>query len=156
MQDRETASGENRPDTFCWVLPRTQSGFLTPSDFEGGPKIDHFWKKYKKNEKKEVPKTALNKHDLLIDFSLNFGWILISFLMFFWYLYHSHMQPFIKNHCFSNEFHWFYCSEKQDFWWFSWSFPLTVVTFIFSGKRTPKQFEKTTNIEPQITRTLDF
>ena len=43
--------------------------------------------------KKEVPKTALKKHDLLIDLSLNFGWILVSFLMFFSYLYHSHMQP---------------------------------------------------------------
>ena len=27
MQDRETANGENHPDTLCWVLPRTRSGF---------------------------------------------------------------------------------------------------------------------------------
>ena len=95
MQDRETATGENDPDTLCWVLQQTRSGFLTPSDFEGGPKIDHFLKKKKstKNEKKELQKTALKKHDLLIDLSLNFGWILVSFLMFFSYLYHSHMQP---------------------------------------------------------------
>ena len=33
------------------------------------------------------------EHVFCIDLSLNFGWILVSFLMFFWYLYPSHMQP---------------------------------------------------------------
>ena len=86
----------NKKNTFFGVLGgawRILVPFLTPSDFEGGPKIDHFFKKSTKNEKKEVQKTALKKHDLLIDLSLNFGWILISFLMFFSYRYHSHMQP---------------------------------------------------------------
>ena len=31
MQDWETASGENRPDTLCWVLPRTRSGSKLPA-----------------------------------------------------------------------------------------------------------------------------
>ena len=42
--------------------------FLTPSDFEGGPKIDSFLNKSKNNEKKEVQETALEKHDFLIYF----------------------------------------------------------------------------------------
>ena len=33
------------------------------------------------------------EHVFCIDFSLNLGWNLVSFLMFFWYLYRSHMQP---------------------------------------------------------------
>ena len=40
--------------------------FWRPLDFEGGPKIEHFWKKLK-NDKKEVQEAALKKHDLLID-----------------------------------------------------------------------------------------
>ena len=67
--------------------------FWTHRISKGVPKSTIFWKKSKKNEKKEVQKTALKKHDLLIDLSLNFGWIWVSFLMFFLYLYHSHMQP---------------------------------------------------------------
>ena len=43
MQDRETVTGKNYPDTLCWVLQRTRSGFVTPSDFERGPNIDHFF-----------------------------------------------------------------------------------------------------------------
>jgi hypothetical protein len=39
--------------------------FLIPSDFEGVPKSTVFEKK--KNEKKEVQETAMNKHDFLID-----------------------------------------------------------------------------------------
>ena len=35
------------------------------------------------NDPKIFQKTALKKHDLLIDLSLNFKWILVSFLMFF-------------------------------------------------------------------------
>ena len=31
MQDWETASGENRPDTLCWVLQRTRSGSKLPA-----------------------------------------------------------------------------------------------------------------------------
>ena len=31
MQDWETASGENRADTLCWVLPRTRSGSKLPA-----------------------------------------------------------------------------------------------------------------------------
>ena len=50
---------------------------------KGVPKSTIFGKNKKKKEKKEVQKTAFKKHDLLIDFSLNFGWILVSFLMFF-------------------------------------------------------------------------
>ena len=94
MQDRETATGKNHADTLCWVLPRTRNGFLNPSDFEGGSQNRPFLKKItKRKEKKDVPKTALKTHYFLIDFSLNFGWIWVSFLMFFSYLYHSHMQP---------------------------------------------------------------
>ena len=42
--------------------------FLIPSDFEVGPKIDHFLKQSKTNEKKEAQETALKKHDLMIEF----------------------------------------------------------------------------------------
>ena len=31
MQGREIANGENRPDTLCWVLPRTRSGSKLPA-----------------------------------------------------------------------------------------------------------------------------
>ena len=31
MQDRQTASGENGPDTLCWVLKRTRSGSKLPA-----------------------------------------------------------------------------------------------------------------------------
>ena len=42
--------------------------FLTPSDFEGGSKINYFWKQSKKNEKNEVQETALKKHDFWLIF----------------------------------------------------------------------------------------
>ena len=33
---------KNRPDTLCWVLPRTRSGFWHPWKSEGAPQIDLF------------------------------------------------------------------------------------------------------------------
>ena len=93
MQDRETATGKNRADTLCWVLQRTRSGFLTPSDFEGGPKIDHFLKKSTKM-KKGGPKNCFKKTWFFLSIC---HWSSDGFWSHFWcfcsYLYHSHMQP---------------------------------------------------------------
>ena len=67
-----------------WEQHRSFLGsFLTPSDFEGGPKIDSFKNKSENNEEKEVQETIPNNHDFCIDCSLNFGWNFVSFLMFF-------------------------------------------------------------------------
>ena len=57
--------GIPRPDIFdlLALLVRFGLPFWRPSDFEGGPQIDHFFL----NEKKEVQETALKKHDLMID-----------------------------------------------------------------------------------------
>ena len=126
--------------------------FWTPSDFEEGPQIDNFWKQSQTNQKKKVQKTALKQHDFLIDLSLNFGWILVSCLLFF----HSftirtcnllsHQKPLF--------FQWIsmiLLFRETWFWWFSWSFPLPVLAFSFSGKRTPKWIQTKTKMGPQIT-----
>ena len=155
MQDWETASGENRADTLCWVLPRTRSGFLTPSDFEWGSQNRPF---LQKNDQKKKS-TKLLKTNMI--FWSIFHWISDGFWSHFWCFFHTftirtcnllnHQNPFLFN-----EFQWFYSSEKHDFWWFSWSFPLPVLACIFSGKRTPKWIKKATKMEPQIVNKIEF
>ena len=53
--------------------------FLTPLDFPGGPKIDHFWKTSRKNLKKGGPKNSFQKtwfvDWLFIEFRMDFGFI---------------------------------------------------------------------------------
>ena len=62
--------------------------------FKGVPKSTIFEKNEKNKMRKRRSKKRLKqKHDLLIDLSLNFGWMLVSFWSCFSYLYHSHMQP---------------------------------------------------------------
>ena len=63
MQDRETVTGKNYPDTLCWVLPRTWSGFWRPLDFEGGLKITPFAKDQHKMRKSEVREGVSKKHE---------------------------------------------------------------------------------------------
>ena len=70
---------------------------------------------------------------------LIFHWISDGFWSHFWCFFNTftirtcnllnHQKPL-----FSNEFLWFYSSEKHDFWWFSWSFPLPVLAFFFRAK----------------------
>ena len=50
--------------------------FWRPLDFEGGPQIDHFGKT-------SETKLSFFEHVFCIDFPFIFGWVLVSFLMFF-------------------------------------------------------------------------
>ena len=64
-----------------------------------------------------------------IDFQMDF-YIIVDVVLIPFPFAHATFWT-IKNICFYNEFQWFYHSEKHDFWWFSWSFPLPVLVLIF-------------------------